>query len=78
MRAAGLLFLALAALGEAALKEGDCEVCVASLNKIAEKVGADRKDLLKTEAAIGAFCEKPASDKETKLCVYATWRRSSS
>lgn len=31
---------------------------------------ADRKDLLKTEERIGAYCEKPPGEKETKLCYY--------
>ena len=31
---------------------------------------ADRKDLIKTEARIGDYCEKPPSEKEAKLCYY--------
>ena len=31
---------------------------------------ADKKDIVKIEDKIGAYCEAPPSDKETKLCYY--------
>ena len=46
----------------AALKDGECEVCLKALGDISTKLGAaGRSDLLKIESAIGDYCAKPPS-----------------
>lgn len=52
------LVAALASLG-AALKDGECEVCMAAMTAITSKLGPKRGDLTVTEKAIDAYCAKP-------------------
>ena len=51
--------LALLGFVQAAPKEGDCEVCLNSIKEIETRLKGDKKDLVKTEAEIDKFCDKP-------------------
>ncbi len=42
------------------------QVCIAVLNKVAEK-SKGVKDLVAIEEKLGSYCEKPANEKEGKL-----------
>ena len=47
------------------------QVCIKTLTEMASTLSKeDKKDLLKIESRVGAYCEKPANEKETKLCYY--------
>jgi hypothetical protein len=54
-----LAALALALVSAGPPREGDCEVCLKALTTIEERLGGNKKDLLKTEAEIDKFCDKP-------------------
>ena len=48
-----------------------CEVCIKVLTDIHKGLSAaEKKDLHAMESRIGAYCEKPAGDKESKFCYY--------
>ncbi|XP_015174139.1 PREDICTED: mesencephalic astrocyte-derived neurotrophic factor homolog [Polistes dominula] len=53
-----------------ALKEGDCEVCVVTVNKFAETLTSDVKsDYKKIESQFKEFC-KTTKSKENRFCYY--------
>ncbi|EFN77938.1 mesencephalic astrocyte-derived neurotrophic factor homolog [Harpegnathos saltator] len=53
-----------------ALREGDCEVCVAVVNKFSETLTSDIKnDPKKIEAKFREFC-KSTKSKENRFCYY--------
>lgn len=53
-----------------ALKEGECEVCVATVNKFSESLASDVKsDPKKIEAEFKKFCKNTKS-KENRFCYY--------
>lgn len=53
-----------------ALKEGECEVCVVTVNKFAETLTSDVKsDYKKIESEFKEFC-KTTKSKENRFCYY--------
>jgi len=67
-----IVFLALVAAFStaAALKEGDCEVCVKALNKFSESLSSDEKSApAKIEKKFKEYC-KTAKGKENRFCYY--------
>ncbi len=47
------------------------QVCIKALGEMIDPLSpATRKDLVKTETAIQAYCDKAPGEKETKLCYY--------
>ena len=71
-----LLLLAALAVGAlAALKDGECEVCLGFLKEIEKRVGAGKSDVLKTEEAIDKFCDKPPTVRARVWVARAPRRR---
>jgi len=63
----GLFFFAQASL---ALKEGDCEVCIKTVEKFSSTLDeATKKDPKKIETEFRKFC-KPTKNKENRFCYY--------
>ncbi|CAM9673049.1 unnamed protein product [Ascophyllum nodosum] len=61
------------ALSAAAPREDpkECEVCVNVLEQVSGSMAAaDRKDQLKIEAAVDAYCGQRLSAKDDKMCYY--------
>ncbi|XP_012287091.1 mesencephalic astrocyte-derived neurotrophic factor homolog [Orussus abietinus] len=53
-----------------ALKEGECEVCIATVNKFAGTLSNEvKKDTKKIELAFKEFC-KTTKSKENRFCYY--------
>jgi hypothetical protein len=73
--AAAALLAALALLPAAVLAArdpADCEVCLAALGDVVAKLPqpAPKLSLVAIEEAVGAYCEKPPTEKHAKLCYY--------
>ena len=53
------------------LQRAPPQVCVKVLTDVLSSLTpAQRKELPAIEAKVGAYCEKPSGDKETKFCYY--------
>ncbi|XP_034934850.1 mesencephalic astrocyte-derived neurotrophic factor homolog [Chelonus insularis] len=65
-----VVFFTLSFLSSQALKEGECEVCVATVQKFAALLADDvKKDPKKIETEFKKFCKKTKS-KENRFCYY--------
>ena len=69
---AAALALALLPAARAARDAADCEVCIAALKDVVGGLPkpAPQLSLVDIEAAVGAYCEKPPTEKHAKLCYY--------
>ena len=75
LSAAAALLALLALLPAAVLgarDPADCEVCLAALGDVVAKLPkpAPQLSLVAIEEAVGAYCEKPPTEKHAKLCYY--------
>lgn len=66
-----LIFILILAVGHvsAARDPNECEVCISALTSITKtfKSPAPKMTLVEIEEAVGAYCEKPPSEKFEKL-----------
>lgn len=68
----GLVFVASAGL-TSALKEGDCEVCIKTLEKFASSIDeATKKDPKKIETEFRKYC-KTSKNKENRFVSFFFW-----
>lgn len=79
MRAAAVALCALAVLSrtaEAARDPAECEVCVKVVNDVAATLKpADKKDIVRIEEKISAYCAKPPTEKDGRLVRARSERR---